>query len=131
MPTNDLTTILHRFVAVLNSGHADGLVDLLDEDYIQHHAGGPAGRDGVIRYFQAILAGFPDGQTTLEDMITDGVSLVGRFSLKGRHNGPFMGIDPTGRSVEIRTLDIWRVKNGRLAEHWGETNLAEVVASLR
>ncbi len=127
----DQTAILHRFVEVLNTGRADGLADLLTEDYVQHHAGGPAGRDGVIRYFQAIFDGFPGGRTTLDDFITDGVSLVGRFSMKGRHDGPFMGVEPTGRDVEVRTLDIWRTRDSKLAEHWGETNIAEVVASLR
>lgn len=127
----DQTSILHRFVEVLNTGRAEGLADLLAEDYVQHHAGGPAGRDGVIRYFQAIFDGFPGGRTTLEDLITDGVSLVGRVSFKGRHHGAFMGVEPTGREVEIRTLDIWRTRDGKLAEHWGETNIAEVVARLR
>lgn len=126
----DETTLLHRFVKVLNTGRADGLAGLLTEDSVQHHTDGPAGRDGVIRYFQAILDGFPGGRTVLEDLITDGVSLVGRFSMKGRHDGPFMGVEPTGRDVEIRTLDIWRTREGKLAEHWGETNIAEVVAEL-
>ncbi len=127
----DQTAILHRFIDVLNTQRADDLADLLTEDYVQHHTGGPTGRDGVIRYFRAIFDGFPGGRTTLEDLITDGVSLVGRVSFKGRHNGPFMGVEPTGRDVEIRTLDIWRTRDGKLAEHWGETNILEVVAALR
>lgn len=127
----DQTSILHRFVEVLNTGRADGLADLLTEDYVQHHSGGPQGRDGVIRYFQSIFDGFPGGFTTLADQITDGVSLVGRFSFKGRHDGAFMGVEPTGRKIEIRSLDIWRTRDGGLAEHWGETNIAEVASSLR
>lgn len=123
--------ILHRWVETLNSGSVEGLVDLLTDDYVQHHAGGPAGKQGVMRYFQNIIAAFPGGRTTLEDVITDGTSLVGRFSFERDHHGTFLGVRPTGRHVQIRTLDIWRVKDGLLSEHWGETNIAEVVAALQ
>jgi len=82
----DQTAILHRFIDVLNTQRADDLADLLTEDYVQHHTGGPTGRDGVIRYFRAIFDGFPGGRTT---------------------------------------------RDGKLAEHWGETNILEVVAALR
>ncbi len=67
---------------------------------------------------------------TVEDVVTDGESLVGRFKFVGRHTGDFMKIAPTYQLIEIRTVDIWRVKDGKLAEHWGETNALDVQRQL-
>jgi predicted SnoaL-like aldol condensation-catalyzing enzyme len=39
---------------------------------------------------------------------------------------PFMGYQPNSTAVQMRSIDIWRVKDGKLIEHWDELNLLEV-----
>jgi predicted ester cyclase len=48
--------------------------------------------------------------------------VVGRFVYRGTHSGEFMGIPASGRSVEMRSIDIWRVADGMFVEHWDELN---------
>ena len=36
------------------------------------------------------------------------------------------GILATGKPVEMRSIDIWRVQNGMFAEHWDELNLMQM-----
>ena len=55
-----------------------------------------------------------------------GGSAVGRFVYRGTHAGEFMGIPASGSPVEMRSIDIWRVKDGMFAEHWDELNLLEM-----
>ena len=62
---------------------------------------------------------FPDLQMNVEDMIAEGDKVVARVRMSGTHQGEFMGIDPTGNRVEISGIDILRVADGKIVEHWG------------
>ncbi|WP_238574875.1 ester cyclase [Streptomyces inhibens] len=59
-----------------------------------------------------------------------GDRVVGRFVCRGTHTGPFLGIPATGRSIEMRSIDIWRVADGMFAEHWDELNTLELFQQL-
>jgi predicted ester cyclase len=63
---------------------------------------------------------------TVEDVIVSGDRVVGRFIYRGTHTSEFMGIAPTGRRIEMRSIDIWRVENGMFAEHWDELKTLQV-----
>jgi SnoaL-like polyketide cyclase len=52
------------------------------------------------------------------------------FTYRGTHRGPFYGIPPTGRPIEMRSIDIWRVQDGEFTEHWDELNLLELFQQL-
>lgn len=46
------------------------------------------------------------------------------------HTGPFMGIAPTGKRVEIRYMDFWKVVDGRIADNWVMVDFPRVLAQL-
>jgi predicted ester cyclase len=54
----------------------------------------------------------------IEDVIGEGDRVAVRWSGSGTHVGEFMGIPPTGKSFTIAGIDIHRIENGRMAEHW-------------
>ena len=62
---------------------------------------------------------FPDIQMNVEDMIAEADKVVARVSVSGTHQGEFMGIDPTGNRVAITGIDILRIADGKIVEHWG------------
>jgi steroid delta-isomerase-like uncharacterized protein len=68
----------------------------------------------------------PDLSATMEDLVISGDRVVGRFAYRGTHSGELMGIPASGNSVEMRSIDIWRVDDGKFVEHWDELNLMEV-----
>jgi predicted ester cyclase len=72
------------------------------------------------------FAGLPDVTVTREDLIVSGDKVVGRFVYRGTHTGDLMGIPATGRPVEMRSIDIWRVENGMFVEHWDQLNLMQM-----
>jgi predicted ester cyclase len=55
-------------------------------------------------------------------MIAEGDKVVTRFTMRGTHQGEFMGIAPTGRRVEMTGIDIIRFSDGKMVEHWGNTD---------
>jgi predicted ester cyclase len=52
--------------------------------------------------------------------------VVGRFVYRGTQSGELMGLPATGRKIEMRSIDIWRVADGMFVEHWDELNTLEV-----
>ena len=62
----------------------------------------------------------------MEDVIEEGDRVNARFIYNGTFSKPFMGYRPNGAAIRMRSIDIWRVVDGKLAEHWDELNLLEV-----
>jgi predicted ester cyclase len=50
--------------------------------------------------------------------MSDGDTVVVYWTKTGTHQGEFMGIPPSGRTITISGVDIHRLRNGRMAEHW-------------
>jgi predicted ester cyclase len=48
----------------------------------------------------------------------------------GTHLGEFLGVAPTGREIQFETVDVMRVRNGKIAEHWGGANLFSLMQQL-
>ncbi len=113
---------LDRMYDRINAHDADGFAALLAEDFVEHEVvpGLEPTRDGVRQFFSMYFAAFPDLHFHTEDVIEQGDKLVARFRATGTHNGDFMGMPPTGRSVEVGVIDIIRFGDDGLAhEHWG------------
>ena len=103
------------------------LVDeLIADDFVDHEEpfpGQPPGKEGVVFYINAIRSAFPDLKIkTSEPALADGNLEAVHGILTGTHQGDFVGIAPTGRNVEFAGIDIIRVQDGKVAEHWGVTD---------
>jgi steroid delta-isomerase-like uncharacterized protein len=118
----DHTDTMRRMYRLISSGDVDGFVDLLAPDFVEHEElpGAEDDREAVRRFFHAQVAAFPDLVMTPEDVIDGGERVVARVRLTGTHRGPFMGLEPTGRTVDVPLIDIMRFGDDGLAhEHWG------------
>ena len=76
------------------------------------------GPEGVREGIRRIKAAFPDWREDVEEMIAEGGRVATRYTSRGRHCGEFRGIPPTGRSIEVREMSIYRVANGKVVEQW-------------
>ena len=75
---------------------------------------GPEEMKGTVRM---VTAAFPDNRHEVEEVILEDVRVVLRCTLTGTHEGPFMGIPPTGRKIEVGEIHIYRLKAGKAVEH--------------
>jgi len=100
------------------------------DDYANHNALAAPGRAGVKAFFAGFLDAFPDPRVTVEDARADGDTVVGRYTYRGTHRGTFLGIPATGQAITMRSIDIWRVRDGLFVEHWDERNTLEVFRQL-
>jgi steroid delta-isomerase-like uncharacterized protein len=126
-----MTTREHQladlFVEMINTHNPDLEGRFLAEDYINHEALFSAeGREANQQFWAAFFTGLPDVSVTMEDLVISGDRVVGRFTYRGTHTGDLVGIPATGKPVEMRSIDIWRVQNGMFAEHWDEINAMQM-----
>jgi steroid delta-isomerase-like uncharacterized protein len=125
MTTTDPTSIAHRWTELWNTTSDLAIIDdLVTPDFVSHSAppGLPGGPAGVKAWVQIFRTAFPDLYSVADDIITAGDRVVERFHAGGTHRGAFFGIPPTGRRGEITGINIFRVVDGRVAEHWGNSD---------
>jgi len=115
-----------RYVEMINTHDPDAVDRFVAEDYVNHNAFVADGREANRQFWTVFFAGLPDVRVTMEDLVVSGDRVVGRFVYRGTHTGDLMGIPATGKPVEMRSIDIWRMQDGMFVEHWDELNLLQV-----
>jgi predicted ester cyclase len=71
----------------------------------------------------SIIKGLPDIHHDFELMITEGDKVATRMRITATHKGELQGIPPTGKKVSISASDFVTIIDGRLVEHWVDTDL--------
>jgi steroid delta-isomerase-like uncharacterized protein len=115
----DNKQFMRRFVEeAINQKNLDALNELVAEDFVEHipFPGQGPGREGLRQVLSAFISAFPDIRWTLEEQIAEGEKVVSRFTMTGTHRGEFLGIPPTGKSVNIWGVVIDVVRNGKFSE---------------
>jgi steroid delta-isomerase-like uncharacterized protein len=111
----------------MHNTHQPDLVDrFVAVDYVNHNPLVADGREANRELWKRFYAAMPDMEVTQEDLIISGDRVVGRYIYRGTQSGEFMGIPASGNRIEMRSIDIWRVKDGMFVEHWDELNVLEV-----
>jgi len=124
-------TLMKRFVTEYQTGDDQAvLVELMAPDIVDHSAlpGFPPGRDGVKALFDAFHAAFEGFRAEIHDQVAEDDRVVTRKTFHGRHQGEFMGAPATGRQISLDVIDIVRIADGRIVEHW---NLVDQLGLLR
>ena len=130
-----MADLIRRFYEdVLGKGELELIDELTVEDLVDHEEGlpgQPSGREGVKFFIGAMRDAFPDIKaTTIEPTLADGDLEAARVVLTGTHKGELMGVAATGTPVEFESLDIIRVEDGKVAEHWGVTDVAALMQQI-
>ncbi|HII81470.1 MAG TPA: ester cyclase [Methanosarcina sp.] len=75
-------------------------------------------------------AAFEHLNVTIEDMVAEGDRVTARFTAHGIHKGDFMGLPATGKQITMTGIEIFRIKEGKIVELWGEANLLGLMQQL-
>jgi predicted ester cyclase len=105
------------------AGNAEIVDDFLAPDFVEHNPfpGIPPTRDGWKQAFMAFVNGAP-GYHIVDDLVAEGDKVVGRITAYGKHTGELFGIPETGRDIRVSGIAIWRIQDGKIVEHWHETD---------
>ena len=118
----DHAATLRRFYDLINAGDVDGFGELLADDFVEHEEtpGLAPTKEGVKAFFRMYIAAFPNLRMDPEDVLASGDKVVARIRATGTHEGEFMGMPATGKSIDVQAIDIVRFDDDGLAhEHWG------------
>lgn len=129
----DHADTLRRFYDLLSAGDIDGFGELLADDFVEHEEtpGLAPTKDGVLRFFEMYRAAFPDLRMNPEDILASGDRAVARVRVTGTHQGEFMGMPATGKSIDVQLIDIIRFGDDGLAhEHWGVVDTMAMMQQL-
>jgi predicted ester cyclase len=128
--TTTARRLAETFVTMLNE-HDPNLVDrFVALDYVNHNVFVGDGRQANREFWASLFTALPDLTATMEDLVISGNRVAGRFTYRGTHAGELMGVFATGRHVEMRSIDIWRVEDGMFVEHWDELNTLQLLHQL-
>ena len=125
--------VVERLVRdIVNGGRVHLLDEVLADDFVAHGVGsGSAGPDGMRQLVATWRTAFPDWQDHIDEMVAEGDLVVLKITARGTHDGPLLGIDPTGESVEWGMIEMIRLADGKITEQWGYSDFADVVRHLR
>jgi steroid delta-isomerase-like uncharacterized protein len=112
--------IKRLFDEVLNGDRRDLLDEMIADDYLEHNPvpGQLPGSEGIRLKLEAFRAAFHDLYFDLEEIISEGSMVAVCYHWEATNKGDFMAIPATGRRVSVRGMDFYRVKGGKIVEHW-------------
>src|SRR5215207_9125000 len=118
--------VASRVYEVIATGNLDLAEEIVDPDapdneracVTEDHAQ-PRLIDTFREFAADAHAAFPDMHITVEDMIAEGDRVAARVSMRGTHQGEFQGIAATGKRVQVQAMDMFRIADGKIVEHWG------------
>jgi predicted ester cyclase len=106
----DAKALVHRLVDdVINANNPDALDDIAT----------PAVARTLRRAFDQFRAAFPDWHQDIIELVAEDTAVVARFRCTGTHQGPWQGLQPTGRTMRIDEVYFFRVTGDRLSRVWG------------
>ncbi len=129
----NITLIRHLYEEV-DKANLAVLDETFSPAYVDHNPppfpGHTSDLAGLKRIFGAFTRAFADSRHIVEDAFSFGDKVVVRVTAVGTHAGEFMGIPPTGKSVSMTGIAIYRIASGKIVEKWGEQDRLRMLQQL-
>ena len=132
-------SMAQKLADALNAHDIGAFAALFADDYLNHkHSAAapppPAGlsaKQATVAFFAARLKGLLDLKVTIQTSLAENDRVAASFLYEGRQEGVYYGVQPTGRILMFTSCDIFRIADGRIAEHWGMGDIAGIAAQLK
>jgi predicted ester cyclase len=105
---------------------------LMHPDFVDHtpSPGFAPTKEGAKELYHSFRAAFPDMTASIELQLAESDLVTTRKIYVGTHKGEFLGVPPTGRTVTFDVIDILRVKDDAITDHWGVMNIMKLMAQI-
>lgn len=125
MSAEENRAVMRRhFEQVVNEGKLDLIDEIIATNYVGRDSSAPEevhGPEGMKEYISMYRSAFPNLNATIEDQIAERDKVVTRYTARGTHQGDLMGIEPTGRRIEVPGIQIDRFdESGKIVEEWNQ-----------
>ena len=123
-------TIHRMFDEIINKGQVALVDELFDPEFESLTPQGAMDREGFKDYVRVWLTGFPDVRCEVYGLIAEGDEVAWGVRATGTHEGDFMGIPGTGRSIDFDSLNIGEMRDGRVYRHKVMMDIPTLMAQL-
>ena len=135
MPAEEDMATVRRFVEeVINQGNLELTDELVTSDHVNHDPTAPVtgeGPQGIKEPIGTYRSAFPDLRFEIGEMFASGDGRVAhRWIMTGTHEGEMMGVEPTGRRVEVMGVEINHVRDGRISASYTVSDAASLMRQL-
>jgi steroid delta-isomerase-like uncharacterized protein len=132
MTRDDVIAATQRMTKAINKGDFDILDEICDEHMVNHHTvPHPDSENGKFRrYIEDLRSAFPDLTIIPEHMDATENDMTVIYTLCGTHHGKFLGVEPTGRRVRARGMQVTRFEDGKIVERWGSADEMNLLKQL-
>jgi steroid delta-isomerase-like uncharacterized protein len=125
--------LVRRFLdQVFNNARPEVIDELIADDYVDHSAspGQAPGPGGARQIYEMYRTAFPDLRVEIHELVAEADLVVVRATFAGTSQGPLMGAPPTGKPVQIASMVIVRLRDGRFVERWEQMDLLGLMLQL-
>jgi steroid delta-isomerase-like uncharacterized protein len=132
MSTEGNEEVVRRFIhEVFVKGQVDAVDELVAADFVPHSwaSTGP-GIEELKQAVKRVSTGLSDVSMEIEDVIAEGDRVAVRLTAHAVHEGDFMGMPASGKAYTISEIHIFRIEDGKVAEHWREADLLGMMRQL-
>jgi predicted ester cyclase len=129
----NLSSVNRIYAEFINQGNEAVFDELVDANIIENEEMPPGmepNREGVKQLFRMFRSAFPDLHFQVDELIAADDKIVARISVSGTNEGSFMKMPPTGNKISYKLIDIFRLVNGKVVEHWGIGDNAKMMQQL-
>lgn len=126
--------VARRALAAIEKGDLKELNALYEPEGLVHLSNGTQttehGPHADLKSASPLFAAFNPRTVTIEVMVAEDDLVTVRWTLRGRHSGEYRGVPPTGKEISMIYTNIFRIRNGRIAENWVSNNRLTVLEQL-
>jgi predicted ester cyclase len=119
MASRENKTVIQGMLRLMEKGDTGDVGKYFAPDWVNHDPSLPPlkGWEGA-KQLIALWSAFSNRKITIEDTVTEGDRIAIRFRITGTHTSTFMGIAPTGKTIEVTGTGIFRVVDGKGTDNW-------------
>lgn len=133
MSEDENKALIRRYFEAIDKGDPKVLDEFLAPDIVTHSPPPPGitpDLEGFKKLFTLFKTATPDGYHTIDDLIAEGDKVAARITGYGTHDGDLLGIPPTHKPIKMSGMVVWRIKDGKIVEHWGLNDTLDLMQQL-
>src|SRR3989449_1238614 len=123
--------LIRRYFQEIDKGDPDVLDEFVAPDFVSHDPlpGVSGDLKGLKQAFMLFKSATP-GYHTVDELIAEGDKVVARITGYGTQDGDFLGIPRTGKEIKMSGIVIWRIRRGKIVEHWAQNDTLGLLQQL-
>ena len=131
MSDRNKALVRNYYERVVNEDRVDELASFIHPNYVDHNSeDAECGPSVVQAHLEGLRASFPDFRLRIEELIGESDLVATRVSASGTHTGVWQEIQPTGNKIQLRGINIDRIRAGLIVEHWGEADTVGMLGQM-